>query len=101
MSEHVIVTDEAGIRTIRMYRPEKKNALTLAMYEAMTAALESANTDDAVRCVLIAGDRQGRSPPATISRDFLAAATGDGGFNRAALRFLPALVNCRKPMVAA
>ena len=59
MSEHVIVTDEAGIRTIRMYRPDKKNALTLAMYEAMTAALESANTDDAVRCVLIAGDRRG------------------------------------------
>ena len=27
----------AGIRTIRMNRPDKKNALTLAMYEAMTA----------------------------------------------------------------
>ena len=28
MAEHVIVNDEAGIRTIRMNRPEKKNALT-------------------------------------------------------------------------
>jgi enoyl-CoA hydratase/carnithine racemase len=99
MSEHVIVTDEAGIRTIRMYRPEKKNALTLAMYEAMTAALESANTDDAVRCVLIAGI-EGAFTAGNDLGDFLAAATGDGGFNRAALRFLPALVNCRKPMVA-
>jgi enoyl-CoA hydratase/carnithine racemase len=99
MSEHVIVTDEAGIRTIRMYRPEKKNALTLAMYEAMTAALESANTDDAVRCVLIAGI-EGAFTAGNDLADFLAAATGDGGFNRAALRFLPALVNCRKPMVA-
>ena len=42
MTEHVIVTDADGIRTIRMNRPDKKNALTLAMYEAMTAALEGA-----------------------------------------------------------
>ena len=34
MTEHVIVTDADGIRTIRMNRPDKKNALTLAMYEA-------------------------------------------------------------------
>jgi enoyl-CoA hydratase/carnithine racemase len=31
------------------------NALTLAMYEAMTAALEGANVDDSVHCVLVAG----------------------------------------------
>src|SRR5262249_14591345 len=43
MTGHVIVTDADGIRTIRMNRPDKKNALTLAMYEAMTAALEGAN----------------------------------------------------------
>jgi enoyl-CoA hydratase/carnithine racemase len=55
MTEHVIVTDADGIRTIRMNRPDKKNALTLAMYEAMTAALEGANADDSVHCVLIAG----------------------------------------------
>jgi enoyl-CoA hydratase/carnithine racemase len=40
MTDHVIVTDAGGIRTIRMNRPDKKNVLTLAMYEAMTAALE-------------------------------------------------------------
>ena len=38
-----------------MNRPDKKNALTLDMYEAMTAALEGANADDSVHCVLIAG----------------------------------------------
>ena len=100
MSEHVIVTDEAGIRTIRINRPEKKNALTLAMYEAMIKALDGANAHDAVRCVLIAGV-PGAFTAGNDLADFLAAATGDGGFNRAALWFLPALVNCRKPMVAA
>src|SRR5271165_2340154 len=100
MSEHVIVTDEAGIRSIRMCRPEKKNALTLAMYEAMIAALDGANTTDAVRCVLIAGVPGAFSAGNDLA-DFLAAAQDTGGLNRTTLRFLPALVNCRKPMVAA
>jgi len=100
MSEHVIVTDDGGIRTIRINRPDKKNALTLAMYEAMIKALDGANADDGVRCVLIAGVPGAFSAGNDLS-DFLAAATGDGGLNRAALRFLPALVNCHKPMVAA
>jgi len=100
MSEHVIVTDDGGILTIRINRPDKKNALTLAMYEAMIKALDGANADDGVRCVLIAGVPGAFSAGNDLS-DFLAAATGDGGLNRAALRFLPALVNCRKPMVAA
>ena len=111
MTEHVIVTDDGGIRTIRINRPEKKNALTIAMYEAMIAALDSANISDAVRCVLIAGV-PGAFTAGNDLADFLAVATGDGGFNRAAvmtvaaqklvwLRFLPALVGCNKPMVAA
>ena len=54
-TEHVIVTDADGIRTIRMNRPDKKNALTLAMYKAMTAAFEGSKADGSVRCVLIAG----------------------------------------------
>lgn len=69
MTEHVITTDAGGIRTIRINRPDKKNALTLAMYEAMTAALEGANADDSVRCVLIAGV-PGVFRPATIWRIF-------------------------------
>ena len=40
MSDHVIVTDEGPIRTIRMNRPDKKNALTAAMYDAMAEAIE-------------------------------------------------------------
>ena len=37
MSDLVIVTDEGPVRTIRMNRPEKKNALTMAMYAFGTA----------------------------------------------------------------
>ena len=100
MTEHVIVTDAGGIRTIRMNRPDKKNALTLAMYEAMTAALEGANADDSVRCVLIAGVPGAFSAGNDLA-DFLKAAQSTGGLSRPALHFLPALVRCNKPMVAA
>ena len=100
MTEHVIVTDADGIRTIRMNRPDKKNALTLAMYEAMTAALEGANGDDSVHCVLIAGVPGAFSAGNDLA-DFRKAAESSGGLNRPALRFLPALVRCNKPMVAA
>jgi enoyl-CoA hydratase/carnithine racemase len=100
MTEHVIVSDAGGIRTIRMNRPDKRNALTLAMYEAMTVALESANANDAVRCVLIVGVPGAFSAGNDLA-DFLNAAQSSGGLNRAALRFLPALVRCGKPLVAA
>ncbi len=39
MPDSIEVSDEAGIRIIRMNRPEKKNALTQPMYAAMTRAL--------------------------------------------------------------
>jgi enoyl-CoA hydratase/carnithine racemase len=97
MTEHVIVTDTDGIRTIRMNRPDKRNALTLAMYEAMTAAFEGANADDSIRCVLIAGVPGAFSAGNDLT-DFLKCTDG---LNRPALRFLPALVRCNKPMVAA
>jgi enoyl-CoA hydratase/carnithine racemase len=100
MTEHVIVNDEAGIRTIRMNRPEKKNALTLAMYDAMTDALETASANDTVRCVVFAGVPGAFSAGNDLA-DFLAATQGTGRWSAQALRFLPALVHCRKPLVAA
>jgi len=42
-SATVTVTDEDAIRIVRLNRPEKKNALTLAMYAEMTRALSEAD----------------------------------------------------------
>ena len=52
---YILITDDGPIRTIRMNRPEKKNALTFAMYEAMSAAIEDAGGNATLRCLLIAG----------------------------------------------
>ncbi|HPH69778.1 MAG TPA: enoyl-CoA hydratase-related protein, partial [Kofleriaceae bacterium] len=55
MSELVVVDTSNRITTIRMNRPEKKNAISLAMYQAMTAALSAAAADSQVRVVVLAG----------------------------------------------
>ena len=44
-----------GVATIEIASPEKRNALTVAMYQAMADALVSAVDDGAVRAVLITG----------------------------------------------
>ena len=44
-----------GVTTLEIARPEKKNALTAAMYQAMADALRAAQADPEVRSVLITG----------------------------------------------
>lgn len=100
MTDHIVVTDEGPIRVIRMNRPDKKNALTHAMYEKMTEALNSANGNDAIRAVLICGV-QGAFSAGNDLQDFLATTSAKEGLARPARDFLPALANCQKPMVAA
>ena len=100
MSDHVVVTDEGPIRVIRMNRPDKKNALTHAMYATMTEALNSAGGNDAIRAILIGGV-QGAFSAGNDMQDFLAIATSTEGLARPVRDFLPALVHCQKPMVAA
>jgi len=95
----ILVTDEGPVRTIRMNRPEKKNALTLAMYDAMAAAIEEAQANDAIRCLLIAG-QPGAFCAGNDLNDFVAMAQA-GGLGAPILRFLHALARNEKPVVAA
>jgi enoyl-CoA hydratase/carnithine racemase len=100
MTELVLISDDGPIRTVRMNRPEKKNALTMAMYDAMAAAIEGAGTTSALRCLLIAG-----APTAFCAgndiNDFLQAAGASGALGQPILRFLYALARCETPLVAA
>lgn len=95
----ILISNEGPVRKIRMNRPEKKNALTLAMYDAMAAAIEDAGTDTSVRCLLIAG-----APDIFCAgndlNDFVAMAR-TGALGNPIVRFLHALARCEKPLVAA
>src|SRR5450755_4614704 len=72
--EHIIVADEESTRTITMRRPEKKNTLTQEMYLAMSDAIDSAQSNRAIRCLIITG-RSGVFTAGNDIGDFLQAAT--------------------------
>ena len=55
MPDQVLVGVQDRILTIRLNRPEKKNALTFEMYTGLTEALTKADGDPAVHVVLITG----------------------------------------------
>jgi enoyl-CoA hydratase/carnithine racemase len=98
MSDLVVVTDEDHIRTVRMNRPDKRNALTLAMYDTMATAIEGANAS--IRCIVVAGAPNGFSAGNDL-KDFLDASSGPEGLAQPILRFLYSLVRCERPLVAA
>jgi enoyl-CoA hydratase/carnithine racemase len=95
----ILVTDAGAIRTLHMDRPEKKNAVTLAMYTALSDALEEADARKDLRCVVIAGHGPDFCAGNDLG-DFLALAQG-AGLGAPIVRFLHALARLRKPLVAA
>ena len=91
-----------GVATIEIARPEKKNALTVAMYQAMTDALKAARDDAAVRAVLITG-QPGVFTSGNDIEDFMTRAPGQGSdaMDSPVFQFMRALLDCDKPVVAA
>ena len=95
----VLVSDADAIRTVRIDRPEKKNALTLAMYTTLADALEEADRREDIRCAIIAGHESGFCAGNDLN-DFVAMAQ-TGGLGAPILRFLHALARGMTPLVAA
>jgi enoyl-CoA hydratase/carnithine racemase len=87
-----------GVATIEIARPEKKNALTIAMYEVMAQALRAAREDAAVRAVLISG-QPGIFTSGNDLEDFVQRPPQ--GMDTPVFHFMRALMDCDKPVVAA
>ena len=51
MSEHVRIERDGGVLAITLARPDRRNAITVAMYRALADAVESAAKDDDVRLI--------------------------------------------------
>ena len=100
--EHIKTATFNGVATIEIARPEKKNALTVAMYQAMADALGAARGDAAVRAVLITG-QPGVFTSGNDIEDFMARPPGQGseGMDSPVFRFMRSLLECDKPVVAA
>ena len=101
MTEHVKIAVTDHVLHITLARPEKKNALTQAMYVAIGEALTRAESDPAVRVVLIDSEGDAFTAGNDIA-DFVAVATGALGRDQMQTHiFLDALARATKPYVAA
>ncbi|NML13374.1 enoyl-CoA hydratase [Azohydromonas caseinilytica] len=87
-----------GVATLEIARPEKKNALTQAMYAALAQAVQAAQADPAVRAVLITG-QPGIFTSGNDLEDFLQHPPG--AEDAPVFAFMESLLDLDKPLVAA
>ena len=99
MSEHVRVERSGGLLSVTLARPERRNAITVAMYAALADAVETASADPSVRLVTFRGEGQDFAAGNDLA-DFLDASAREGE-EIAVWRFLRALAACETPIVAA
>ena len=96
MTDEIRLAERDGYLEITFDRPRKKNAITSAMYRAMTAALAHAEARDDIACVLFTGTGDAFCAGNDLG-DFLGGPEGAD----AAFAFIMALAAFDKPLVAA
>ncbi len=103
MSENHILLERAeafpGVQIIRFNRPEKKNAITEAMYNRLAEALRAANADAEIRAIALLGT-EGCFTAGNDMKDFLAYAMGGSMARPVAFDFLQELADSAKPIVS-
>lgn len=98
MTQDIVIERCGAVQVIRMNRPDKKNALTRAMYAAMTGALTAGDADPAIRVHVFLGVPGAFSSGNDIN-DFMAFAAG-GALGGEVIDFLVALARSQKPIVS-
>jgi enoyl-CoA hydratase/carnithine racemase len=99
MSEHVLVERDGPVLAITLNRPERRNAITVAMYAALADAIDSVRQDQSVRVITIRGEGQDFAAGNDLA-DFLAVRPADDE-EIPVWRLLRALAECETPIVAA
>jgi len=100
MSEHIEVERGGGRLSIRMNRPERRNAITVAMYAALADAIEAAASDEEVRLITIEGAGEDFTAGNDLA-DFLAEMPPPGTTDIPVWRFLRAMARNEVPVLAA
>ncbi|MHC8337903.1 enoyl-CoA hydratase-related protein [Pseudomonas sp. HLT2-19-2] len=98
MTDAIQFERERGLLTLRLNRPDKKNALTRAMYSHLAEALKQADTDPEINAVLITGSSECFTAGNDIA-DFLQQPPSN--LDSPVFQFMLTLLECRKPVIAA
>jgi enoyl-CoA hydratase/carnithine racemase len=99
MSEHVRVERDGAVLAITLARPERRNAITVAMYAALADAIEQAADNSTIRAITFRGEGQDFAAGNDLA-DFLAAAPRLDN-DIPVWRLLRALATCEIPLIAA
>ncbi|HRE55111.1 MAG TPA: enoyl-CoA hydratase [Candidatus Competibacter sp.] len=97
-TQEIVTEARDGVAVARIRRPEKKNALTVAMYTALAAVLKHAEADPEIRVLVLTGSGDSFTSGNDIV-DFLTAPPA--GENSPVFQFLTGLHRFEKPLVAA
>ncbi|MGB5825398.1 MAG: enoyl-CoA hydratase-related protein [Pseudomonas mandelii] len=98
MTDAIQLERERGLLTLRLNRPDKKNALTRAMYSHLADALKQADTDPDINAVLITGSAECFTAGNDIA-DFIQQPPSN--LDSPVFHFMLNLLECRKPVIAA
>lgn len=98
-TDFVQVIRKDGVLHILLNRPERKNALTLAMYQKLADTFAAAREDRSVRVILLSG-AEGCFTSGNDLQDFVTH-KGDLGEEAPTPKFMHELLFCDKPVVAA
>lgn len=98
MSEHVRVEKQGEILAVTLARPERRNAITVAMYAALAEAVDEGAADDSVRLITFSGEGQDFAAGNDLA-DFIDAPERSGE-EIAVWHFLRALASCETPLIA-
>lgn len=98
MSDQVLVSRAEAVCEVRFNRPEKRNALTFAMYEALGRALREAQSEEGIRAVLLSGEGAGFCAGNDLN-DFLQVREFDS--SHPVMELLRTVATFGKPLVAA
>jgi enoyl-CoA hydratase/carnithine racemase len=98
MSEQILYSKDGAIASLRFNRPEKKNAITVAMYQALLDGLNDAARDDAIRAVGIFGAEVFTA--GNDLGDFLAAGAQNHGEELPVIKLIRAMIAFPKPLLA-
>ena len=99
MAEDVRIERTGEVLAITLARPERRNAITIAMYSALASAIEGAADDPAIRVITIKGEGQDFTAGNDLY-DFLSALPRDSD-DIPVWRLLRALARNQVPLVAA
>ena len=99
MPSTIIITGREGYTILQLHRPEARNAINLQLIRELTEAIESADNNPGVRCIIITGDEKAFAAGADIKE--MASASSVEMLLRDQFVLFDRIKRVKKPIIAA